>query len=99
MKKEYKTFRRFVKAMGELKEYHPKDKFFTSDEEIEYISNLLDLKHLSVEEMRDMRNMVVIFYNNLMEGLSRNDSIWGNYWQGMLSVTAIIDHVSNGATA
>ena len=99
MKKDYKVFRQFLKALDKLKDYSPEDKHFTSANEIENITNLLGLKDMTIEEMRDMRNMVVLYYDQLLNGLSHSDDLWEKYWQGMMSVTSIIDHVSHGETA
>jgi hypothetical protein len=82
-----------------LKKYTPVDRTFTSEEEINYISGLLHLKELSIEEMRTLRNIIVLYYDELINGLNRNSRKWEDYWQGMLSVIAIIDHISHGATA
>lgn len=99
MKKDYKVFRQFLKAQDKLKDYSPEDKQITSFKEIEYVSNLLGLKDLDVEEMRDMRNMIVLYYDQLLNGLSHSDDLWEKYWQGMMSVTSVIDYVSHGETA
>ena len=99
MAKDYKIFKQFLKAQDELKDYTPADRYFTSENEIKYISNLLGLNDMTVEEMRDMRNMVVIYYRHLVSGLKEKNETWDKYWNGMMSVTAIIDHVSHGETA
>lgn len=99
MKKDYKVFKQFLKVQDELKNYTPEDEHFTSNNEIKYISNLLALNEMTVEEMRDMRNMVVLYYRHLLDGLIRGSELWEKYWQGMMSITAVIDHVSHGETA
>ena len=99
MKKDHKLFRFFLNAQDALKNYTPADKHFTSNSEIDYISTILGLKFMDVEEMREMRNMVVIYYTHLMENTSRNNPQYDDYMQGMMSVTAVIDHVSHGETA
>ena len=98
-KPDYRALRNFFNAQDKLKDYTPKDRHFTSKEEIDYISDLLNLKELNVEEMRSLRNIVVLYYDELRNGLSRTNRKWEDYWQGMMSVTAIIDHVSHGETA
>lgn len=99
MKKDYKVFEQFLKAQIEITNYTPKDKHFTSEKEIKYITDLLALNEMDVEEMREMRNMVVLYYRHLIDGLIRGSELWEKYWQGMMSITAIIDHVSHGETA
>ena len=98
-KPDYKALRIFFTAQDKLKEYTPVDKQFTSNEEIKYISDLLHLEEMDVETMSSLRNIVVLYYDELRNGLNRNSRKWEDYWQGMLSVTAIIDHISHGATA
>jgi len=98
-KSDYKVFRQFLKAQKKLKGYTPKNFHFTTEEEIEEISDALDLKEMSVEEMRTMRDMVVLYYDSLRGGIPKEDDRWFSYWNGMMSVTAIIDHVSHGETA
>ena len=85
------------KAFGQ--EWEQSYEYYTSENEIKYISNLLGLNEMTVEEMRDMRNMVVIYYRHLVSGLKEKNETWDKYWNGMMSVTAIIDHASHGETA
>lgn len=99
MKPELKVFCQFLKAQDTLKNYTPADHHFTSEEEIEKISTALGLHGLSVSEMSLMRSFVVLYYEYLRSELSRNDDQWENYWEGMMSVVAVIDHISHGATA
>jgi hypothetical protein len=98
-KSDYKALRIVFNTQDKLKDYTPKDKYFTSKVELDYISNLLNLTELNVDELRSLRNIIVLFYDNLRNGLDRNSRKWEDYWQGMLSVTAVIDHISHGATA
>jgi len=98
-KSDYKALRNFFNAQDKLKVYTPKDKHITSKEEIDYVSDFLHLEDLDVEEMRSLRNIVVLYYEELRSELPRNSKKWEDYWQGMMSVTAIIDHVSHGETA
>lgn len=99
MKKNYKVFRYFLSGQNTLKDYTPKDRHFTSEKEIKTISEALSLKYMDVEDMREMRNMVVVYYNYLIGDLQYGDKLYDRYWNAMMSVTAIIDHVSHGETA
>lgn len=99
MRPDLKAFKQFLKAQDKLKVYTPADTIYTSDEEIKYISDILDLKSMTLEEMSLMRSFIVLYYEHLREGLDTNSDAWERYWQGMLSVTASIDYVSNGGTA
>lgn len=61
--------------------YTPKDKHFTSFEEIEQIKNVLGLSdQMGREEIRAVRNSVVRYYSGKDRSLS------------MMSVTAAIDY-------
>ena len=99
MAKIYKVFEYFLKGQKTLKNYTPKDTFFTSEKEIKTISEALSLKYMDVEDMREMRNMVVVYYNYLLGDLQYGDKLYDRYWNAMMSVTAIIDHISHGETA
>jgi len=98
-KSDYKAFRQFLKVQKTLKNYTPKNFHFTTAEEIEDISEVLNLKEMTLEEMQAMRDMVVIYYDTLKGSVPRDDPRWFSYWNGMMSVTAIIDHISHGETA
>lgn len=97
------VFRAFLRGQDTLKSYTPADRHYTSNEEIKRISEALSLKApesaYDVERMRSMRNMVVLFYEEHLDHTERHSEQWENYWQAMMSVTTIIDHVSCGATA
>ena len=77
-----------------LNSYFPKNDFFTTNEECELVINTLGLNKLSLYEMCECRNAVVRFYSN-----KRHTDCLGDYMTPMMSVTAVIDHYSNGYTA
>ena len=95
MRPDLKVFKAFLKAQDSLKVYTPKDFVITSENEIKYISDLLELDLMTVEEMRIMRSFVVLYYENLRTGLSTDDRLWLQYWNSMLSVTAVIDYLGD----
>ena len=77
-----------------LNSYCPKDKFFTSLDEIEMVSNILKLSQMSSLDMVECRNAVVEYYSKLID----NDKS-KNYMCSLMSVTSVIDYKSNGFTA
>lgn len=84
-----------------LNSYKPKNRMFTSDNEIELISETLNLCELSFEERCNTRNEVVRYYTELMENeiiydetgeyKGRTDKYW-DLIQSMQSVTTVIDY-------
>ena len=54
---------------------------------------------MTTEEMLIMRNFTVLYYEHLRERVLKNDDRREQWFQAMLSVTAVIDHVSHGETA
>ena len=77
-----------------LKDYQPKDKHFTSEEEIKMIAEKLDLAGLTNEQLKDKRDEIVLFYDKLIEDAimaGDHEKRW-NLSDGLMSVTAVIDH-------
>ena len=97
MKPELKAFRQFLLAQDELKNYNP-GFVFTTPKEVEHITNILDLTSMTDEELDSLMSLVVLYYEYLRRGLSRGDDLWFKYWNAMMSVTAIIDNVSDNRT-
>lgn len=66
--------------------YAPKDRMFTSEEEINYVSEIMGLNELSVWDLKNLRDMWV--------ALNGNDDYLkdGNAILRYRSVVAIIDH-------
>lgn len=79
-----------------LESYMPKDRHFTSAEEIAKVSEELMLNSLKgmTEELRAVRNSVVKFYSDKMEDCD-SETRW-NLSTSMMSVTAVIDSVMYG---
>jgi hypothetical protein len=84
-----------------LKNYKPTNQMFTSEDEIDLISETLNLCELSFEERTRTRNEVVRYYSELMEGeiiYDENGEYKGRtdkYWElitSMQSVTMVIDY-------
>jgi hypothetical protein len=84
-----------------LKNYKPENQMFTSEDEIDLISETLNLPELDFEERCKTRNEVVRFYDDLMEAeiiYDNNGEYKGRtdkYWElitSMQSVTTVIDY-------
>lgn len=73
-----------------LKNYSPKEKGFTSSEEVRLVEN-----NLNIEEYKDnltaLRNSVVRFYSELIGTGSDRDRT-SALMESMMSVTAVIDN-------
>ena len=73
-----------------LKNYAPKNRHFTSEEEIELIKEKIGLAHyITTNDFNLLRNAVVYFYSKMM------DNDMEHRWEisnSMMSVTAVIDH-------
>lgn len=76
----------FEKRIELLKEYEPKHRMFTSPAEIDYISEVLELRNLNREELTTLRNEVVEFFTKKLE---ETENI--SFMKGMQSITAVID--------
>lgn len=75
-----------------LKSYFPKDRFFTSNEEIEFVNKSILLSGEKVSDLdrksiNKIRNQVVEFYDPL---ISRKDDF--KYMTPMMSITSILEH-------
>lgn len=79
-----------------LKEYQPKDKHFTSDEEIKMIADKLGLVGLTNEQLQAKRDEVVEFFSSLEDTVNWEDPKQRenayNWTTALMSVTAVIDH-------
>lgn len=76
-----------------VRDYKPADDHVTSKEEVERISKHFGLKEMSLMELRNLRDMAVLFFTNISlkqkyEG-NREDAIEAVH--SMSSVTTIID--------
>ncbi len=84
-----------------LNSYKPVNQMFTSEDEIDLISETLNLCELSFDERCKIRNEVVRYYTELMENeiiYDENGEYKGRtdkYWDlitSMQSVTTVIDY-------
>ena len=84
-----------------LEKYVPEDSICTTGEEMEQVEKALDLKELSIVNLRATRNAVVIFYAALKDEEERASDryprhSWSQRYEdlsnAMMSVTAVIDH-------
>lgn len=84
-----------------LRNYKPQNRMFTSEDEIDLISETLNLTELDFESRTRLRNEVVKFYDESMEDeiiydnngeyKGRTDKYW-DLIQSMQSVTTVIDY-------
>jgi len=84
-----------------LKNYKPASRMFTSEDEIDLISETLNLPDLDAEERCRTRNEVVRYYTELMDAeviydennqyKGRTDKFW-DLVNSMNSVTTVIDY-------
>lgn len=85
-----------------LVDYTPANRHFTSNEEVDKVAEVLNLKSFTdTEDMRAVRNSVVRFYSKIQKNemvidengdISNLTSKFDDYQQAMMSVTAVIDH-------
>lgn len=84
-----------------LKNYKPENQMFTSEDEIDLISETLNLPELDFEERCRTRNEVVRYYTELMDAeviydennqyKGRTDKFW-ELLNSMQSITTVIDY-------
>lgn len=84
-----------------LKNYKPENEMFTSEDEIDLISETLNLPELDFEERCRTRNEVVRYYTELMDAeviydennqyKGRTDKFW-KLLNSMQSITTVIDY-------
>lgn len=78
--------RTFYQMISSL-EYEPKDRSFTSEEEIKMLDKHFGLSEMSLLDLQNLRDMFVLLYTHYRT-LNR-DKFSTN---AMMSVTAVIDH-------
>ena len=74
-----------------LKGYSPKEKHFTSIEEITLVEDNLNIANYR-NNLQALRNSVVQFYDELIDENPNNRNMVYDYMESMMSVTAIIDN-------
>lgn len=74
-----------------LKGYSPKEKHFTSIEEIKLVEDNLNIANYR-NNLQALRNSVVQFYDELIDENPNNRNMVYDYMESMMSVTAIIDN-------
>ena len=74
--------RTFYQMISSL-EYEPKDRSFTSEEEIKMLDKHFGLSEMSLLDLQNLRDMFVLLYSLNRDKFSTN---------AMMSVTAVIDH-------
>ena len=74
-----------------LKEYSPEEKHITSPKEIRLIEDKLNIDNYR-GNLRALRNLVVQFYDELINEDPTNRNMVYAYMESMMSVTAVIDN-------
>ena len=74
-----------------LKGYSPKEKHFTSIEEIRLVEDNLNITNYR-NNLQALRNSVVQFYDELIDENPNDRNMTYTYMESMMSVTAIIDN-------
>ena len=74
-----------------LKGYSPKEKHFTSIEEIRLVEDNLNIANYR-NNLQALRNSVVQFYDELIDENPNDRNMTYDYMESMMSVTAIIDN-------
>ena len=74
-----------------LKEYSPEEKHITSLKEIRLIEDKLNIDNYR-NNLRALRNLVVQFYDELIDEDPNNRDMMYAYMESMMSVTAVIDN-------
>lgn len=74
-----------------LKGYSPKEKHFTSIEEIRLVEDNLNIVNYR-NNLQALRNSVVQFYDELIDENPNDRNMTYDYMESMMSVTAIIDN-------
>lgn len=74
-----------------LKGYSPKEKHFTSIEEIRLVEDNLNIANYR-NNLQALRKSVVQFYDELIDENPNDRNMTYDYMESMMSVTAIIDN-------
>ena len=74
-----------------LKGYSPKEKHFTSIEEIRLVEDNLNIANYR-NNLQALRNSVVEFYDELIDENPNDRNMTYTYMESMMSVTAVIDN-------
>ena len=74
-----------------LKGYSPKEKHFTSIEEIRLVEDNLNITNYR-NNLQALRNSVVQFYDELIDENPNDRNMTYAYMESMMSVTAVIDN-------
>ena len=83
----------------EIKDYAPKSSMFTSKEEIEMLNQHFGLDKMSLLELRNLRDMVVLVYDKWLDDAMDEFPEQRKLMSAMQSITAVIDHFKLNAGA
>ena len=84
-----------------LANYYPSNKHYTSEFDIKRIVNNLGIEDASKDELKELRNTVVKYYNEILDTeiyFDENNNYIGRsekyykYLESLQSVTTVIDH-------
>lgn len=93
MKRNFPKVELTQEQVSFLNEYEPEDDMFTSNEEVELVSQALNLENSGEYYLNAIRNTVVEFYSDLCEKIHEETGKFANNkWTAMQSVTAVIDN-------
>lgn len=88
----------FTNAQKEfMTKYIPKSSLYTDAEEMEQINKIFNIESCTVDEIKNIRNNVVLFYHNLMKNEIDNSNdiidttVILNYSYAMGSIACVLD--------
>ena len=73
-----------------LEQYHPQERGFILDDEMELIENILHLKEMNVLALRNLRDFMVLFLSREAKENETAENIIEN-WDKMSAITYVID--------
>ena len=81
----------YFQLIMEMNDYCPKSKGITSEEEIDMLDKHFGLSGMKEIELRNLRDMVVLYFDRQMEHCSDNAHQSDSLMQALMSITAVID--------
>lgn len=84
----------YYQLLCENKDYRPKSRIFTSNEEIEMLDRHFGLSEMPACELHNLRDMAVLYYDDLANEKTKDGKRTDEYMQvrnAMMSLTTVID--------
>ena len=81
----------YFQRIMEIKDYCPKNKGITTEEEIDMLDKHFGLSEMQEIDLRNLRDMVVLYFDRQMESASSQNRTIDTMMQGLMSITAVID--------